>query len=132
MLDSKPRMSAADYSPVFTFVISFFIFHFFDWQDATYFVLAVLISLLTYTYEVYLLKEERDVNRQNLKKTGFHTGLLTIQFLVIFGIAFLHWYRIIPMAWRMGLLLFAVVIYMAILFRAVNTLFAIRLHSPKK
>jgi hypothetical protein len=125
-------MSAADYSAILTFVISFFIFHFFDWQEATYFVLSVLVSLLTYNYEVYLLKEERDLNKHSKKKTGFHSGLLTLMFLIILAIAFLHWYRAISMAWRMGLLLTTVVIYIAVLFRALNTLFYIRLQSPKK
>jgi len=132
MLDNKPRMTAADYSPIFTFVISFFIFHFFDWQDATYFVFSVLVSLLTYNYEVHLLKEERELNRHSKKKTSFHSGLLLVTFLIVVAVAFLHWYRVIPMAWRMGLLLTVVVIYVAILFRAVNTLFYIRLQSPKK
>lgn len=132
MLDNKHKMSAADYSPILTFVISFFIFHFFDWQDATYFVSSVLVSLLTYNYEVYLLKDERELNRSNKKKTGFHSGLLTLMFLLVFAVASLHWYRVISMGWRMGLLLAVVVIYMAILFRAVNMLFYIRLQSPKK
>ena len=132
MLETKPRMSAADYSPVFTFVISFFIFHFFDWQDATYFLLSVLVSLLTYNYEVYLLKEERELNRHSKKKTGFHSGLLFLMFLVVFAIAFLNWYRVFATAWRMGALLIVVIIYLAILFRAINTLHYIKLQSPKK
>ncbi len=132
MLDKKSKMSASDYSPILMFLVSFFVFHFFDWQDATYFVFSVLVSLLTYNYEVHLLKEERDLNRHSIKKTNLHLGLLTLMFLIVFGVAFLHWYRVISMAWRMGLLLTVVVIYIAVLFRAINTLFYIKLQSPKK
>ncbi|KAA3610344.1 MAG: hypothetical protein D8M58_06000 [Calditrichaeota bacterium] len=132
MQDNKSKMSAADYSPVLTFLLSFFIFHFFDWQDATYFVFSVLVSLLTYNYEVHLLKEERELNRHSKKKTGFHSGLLTIMFLVVFGVAFLDWYKVVSLAWRMGLLMGVVVVYLAILFRAMNTLFYIKMQSPKK
>ena len=98
----------------------------------TDFVFSVLVSLLTYNYEVHLLKEERDLNKQSKKKTSFHSGLLTLMFLIVFAIAFLHWYRVIPMVWRMGLLLTVVIAYVAVLFRAVNTLFYIRLQSSKK
>ncbi len=125
-------MKIADYAPILMFLLSFFIVHLFDWRDASYFVISVLVSLLTYNYEVYLLKQEFVLNKENKKKLKFHSGLLMLMFFILFAVAFLDWYRIIAVSWRMGLLYFVVVIYMAILFRVVNTLFYIRKKSSKK
>jgi hypothetical protein len=132
MTDNPSQMKIADYAPVLMFLLSFFVVHLFDWRDASYFVVSVLVSLLTYNYDVYLLKQEFTVTKENKKRMTFHSGLLMLMFFLLVAVAFLDWYRIIAVSWRMGLLYFAVVIYMAILFRVVNTLFYIRLKSSKK
>jgi hypothetical protein len=132
MTDNPSQMKIADYAPVLMFLLSFFVVHLFDWRDASYFVVSVLVSLLTYNYEVFLLKQEFVINKENKKRMTFHSGLLMLMFFLVFAVAFLDWYRIIAVSWRMGLLYFVVVIYMAILFRVVNTLFYIRVKSSKK
>lgn len=126
------KNSAADYTPIFGFVISYFVFHIFDWQDATYFVFATIVSLIIYMVELRFIKEERELNKKNLKSTSFITGLLSLVTIIIFIIGVLSWNRVIPFSWRMALLLFTEVIYVAILFRAINILIAAKLMSEKK
>ena len=82
--------------------------------------------------ELRFIKEERELNNKNLKSTSFYTGLLSLVTIIIFIIGILSWNRIIPFSWRMALLLFSEVIYIAILFRAVNILVFVKLMSEKK
>lgn len=125
-------MSAADYSPILAFIISFFVLHIFEWQDATYFTFAALVSLAAFMIEVYLLKEEKLVSKKNSRKFAFYYALLTVLFLAIVASAFLSWYRVISISARTALLLIAVVIYLAVLFRAINVFISIKASSENK
>ncbi len=131
-MNENKKTSVADYTPVLAFVISFFIFHLFDWQDATHFTLAVFVSLITYMIELHFLKDDKVVSKQNIKTTSFHAGLLTLMAMLVFATGFLHWYRLIPIAARTILLLLVVVIYLAVLFYALRTLTYIKAHSEEK
>jgi len=132
MLEKNQKLSAADYSPVLTFVISFFIFQLFDWQDATHFVLATFISLATFMIELHLLKEEKNLTRKSIRQTNFYSGLLTLFFLFVFASGFLHWFRLIPISWRTAILLFLVIAYLVVLFRAIRTLHFVKITSENK
>ncbi|MCB0282874.1 MAG: hypothetical protein KDF60_09870 [Calditrichaeota bacterium] len=125
-------MAAADYSPVLAFVISFFVLHIFEWQDATYFTVAAFISLAAFMIEVFLLKEEKIISKKNSRKFGFYYALLTVLFLTIVAAAFLSWYRVISISARTALLLITVVIYLAVLFRAINVFISIKASSENK
>ena len=131
-MSDKNKKSAADYTPVIGFVVSYFLFHIFDWQEATHFVFSVIVSLLIYIIELHYIKEEYQLNRKNLKSSNFFAGLLTFLNLIVLIIGIFSWYQIIPYAWRMALLLFSVVIYIAVLFRAINVLIMIKQVSEKK
>jgi MFS family permease len=132
MAENINKTSITDYTPILTFVISFFIFHMFDWQDATHFTLAVFVSLATYMVELHFLKDDKVVNKKNIKTTSFHTGILTFFALLVFAAGSLHWYRLIPITGRTILLLLAVVIYLAVLFYAIRTLIYIKAISEEK
>ena len=131
MID-KNKNSAVDYTPVIGFVISYFLFHLFDWQEATHFVFSTIVSLIIFMIELHFIKEDYELNRKNLKKSSFFAGLLSLVSILVFSTGVLSWYRIMPYAWRMALLLICVVIYIAILFRAINILIIIKLESEKK
>ena len=91
MKEESNKATVAEYSPILTFVISFFIFHLFDWQDATHFTLAVFVSLATYMVELHFLKEDHKVSKKDIKTTSFHAGLLSLMALLVFTSGFLHW-----------------------------------------
>ena len=128
----EKKNSAADYTPIFGFVISYFIFHLFDWQDATYFLFSTLVSLIVFMIELRFIKDDYEVNRKNLKSTGYYTGLLSLVTVFIFIVTILSWSRIISFSLRMALLLFLEVIYIAIIFRAINILISVKSESAKK
>ena len=132
MTENNKKVSVADYTPILTFVISFFIFHLFDWQDATHFTLAVFVSLVTYMIELHFVKDERVVSKKDIKTTSFHAGMLTLLAIVVFGTGVLHWYRLMPITGRMILLLLAVVIYLAVMFYALRILTYIKATSEQK
>ena len=120
-MDKQQNNKLMDMLPVLTFIISFFIFELFDWMAATKFILAVLISVVTFFIMVSDFKEEYK-NPEQLKKLNYFVGLLTFLFVLIFLNGFLHWNRMIPIYQRMGILLGLVLIYFIILFRAVRLL----------
>lgn len=126
------KKSAADYSPIITFVISYFFLQLFDLHEATNFVLASLVGLVAFMVDVYYLKEEKHLSKENIRLTAFYTGLLTLFFLVVFSTGILNWYKMVSTSWRMGLLLIAIVLYMAVTFRAINVLNEINSKSEKK
>ena len=117
--------------PVLTFIGSYFLFHLFDWMEATQFILAVLVSLLTYFMMVADFKAEYK-EKMDLSKLNFFTGLLTILFIMIFLHGFLHWYRMIAFNHRMILLFALLLIYITILFRAIRTLTLLKSMAQNK
>jgi hypothetical protein len=132
MSNQEKRMSAANYSPILAFIISFFLLHLFEWQDATYFTLAALVSLATYMIEVFLLKEEKVITKKSSRHFAYYYALLTFFFLGIVATAFLSWFRVISISARTALLLLAVVTYLAVLFRAINVFITIKTTSENK
>jgi hypothetical protein len=131
-MTDKNKNSAADYTPVIGFVVSYFIFHLFEWQEATHFVFSTMISLAIFMIELRLIKDEYELNRKSIKSSNFFTGLLSLVTAVVFIIGILSWLRSFSYTWRMALLLVSVVIYIAILFRAINFLISVKQISEKK
>ena len=132
MADQGKKTSAANYSPILTFVIAFFILRIFDWPDATYFTLASFISLATYMIEIYLLKQEKKISAKNNRQFGFYYAMLTIFFMLVVVAAFLSWYRMVSISARTALLLIAVVSYLVVLFRAINVFIEIKMSAEDK
>jgi quinol-cytochrome oxidoreductase complex cytochrome b subunit len=132
MTEMSNKKSAADYSPVITFVISYFFLQLFDNQEATNFVLASLFALIAFMVDIYYLKEDKYLSKENIRITNFYAGLLTIIFLIIFTAGILSWYRMVSISLRMGILIFSVVIYMAVIFRAIRIVIEINSKSEKK
>ncbi len=132
MLEKNSKISVADYSPIITFVLSYFLIHLLDFQEATNFVIAALFSLLAYMVEIHFLKEDYTVNNESLTKTNFYTGILTFAFVLIFVIGLLNWFRLVSASLRMGSMIIAMIVYMVIMFRAIHILVDVRLNSKKK
>jgi hypothetical protein len=107
--------------PVITFIVSYFIFQLFDWMDATQFLFAMLVSILTYTALVSDFKEE-DKDKRKHKRLSFYIGILTLVFFVMVGIAIIHWNRWIPSTYRMVLLFLDVLVFFIVMFRAIRVL----------
>lgn len=120
-----------DMLPVITFVISYFLLHLFDWMEATQFLIAILISNLTYFAMVSEFKEEVQ-NRRQLKKLNFFVGLLSLMFLLMVVNGFIHWNRLIHVNYRMALLFLLVLIFLIILFRAIRVLASFKAAAEKK
>ena len=132
MLEKNSKISAADYSPIITFVLGYFLIHLLDFQEATNFVIAALFSLVAYMVEIHFVKEEYSLSKEGLGKTSYYTGILTFSFLVIFVIGILNWFRLVSASLRMGAILVAMTIYMVIMFRAIHILIDVKLNSKKK
>ena len=60
--------------------------------------------------------------KKNLKDLNFYVGLLTGMFILFFLHAFLHWYRILSIFMRNGLMFLLLLIYFIIMFRAIRIL----------
>jgi len=121
-----------DYSPIIVFLLSYFATHFFDLTEATHFLIASILCFFVYVYETHLFKEEYVTSSTHSKKIGFHTGLLTILIILIFIAAWLNWNRSISNTARMALLLGNVVAYIAVVFRAMNTIIYFKQMAKKK
>ena len=107
--------------PVWTFIITYFVLHLFDWMEATQFVIAVFISLLTLFVMIADFKEENK-DKLQFTKLNLYVGVLTFLFIVIFLSGFLHWNRMIDISYRMAILFSLILIYFIILFRAIRVL----------
>lgn len=106
--------------PVLTFIGSYFLFHLFDWMEATQFILATMVSLGTYFVMVSDFKVKNKDTDADFKGLNFYVGLLTLLALIIFLHGFLHWYRMVSFTLRMSVLFGLLLAYMVVLFRALR------------
>ncbi len=116
----EQKKNMLDWLPIWTFVISYFLFHLFDWMEATQFLLASIVSTATYMLMIYDLKTEHKGKKWNYKPLNFFNGLLSMYTVVLFAQSFIHWHRMIGAFARAALLYSLIVIYIAILFRAIR------------
>lgn len=132
MLEKNNSLSASDYAPVIVFVLSYFLIHLLDFQEATNLVFAALFSLIAYMVEVHFVKDEYVILKESIAKTNFFTGLLTAIFILIVIIGILNWFRIVSTSIRMGSLIVAMILFLALMFKAIRTLIDVKLNSKKK
>jgi len=132
MLENNSKISTSDYSPVFVFVLVYFLIHLIDFHEATNFVVASLFTLVAYMVEIHFAKEEFIFSKESLSKTNFYTGILTFTFFLIVIIGILNWFRIVSTSIRMGSLIVAMVFYIAQIFKAIHVLVEVKLNSKKK
>ncbi len=118
--ENVPKKGVLDWLPILTFVASYFFFHLFHWMEATNFLLSAIIATATYALLIYDLKTEHKGKRWNYKPLDFFIGLLSAYVVLLFAQSFIHWHRMIGAFARTALLYGLIVIYFAILFRALR------------
>ena len=94
-----------DFLPVTLFIVLTFLLEVFGLNKATNLVISVMVSLFTF-------------------------GILSATFIVIVGVAILHWYQILHVNLRWLLFFIFLVVYFVILFRSVKTLNEIKSKLP--
>jgi len=113
------------YFPILIFIILIFILEVFHVQKATSLVVSVFISFFIYGVMAAKLKESYG-NLPEFKPLNLYLGLLTFLLLINIGVAILHWFQLIHVNLRWTLFFIALLVYLVILFRAVNTLHHIK------
>ncbi|GEM_PF-1831276 len=126
---SDQKEKIMDSLPILAFVVSYFFFHVFHWMEATQVIWAALVGLLTYLALATDFK--MDHKNLNFKRLNFYSGLLTALFIIMFLQGFVHWKRMLPLGWRMGILFLLVLIYFIFLLRAMRVLSYFRLMAEK-
>lgn len=116
----EEKKNILEYAPVLTFIASYFLFHLFDWMETTQFFWASIIGTLTYGLMVADLKMEYKEKKWDYKQLNFFIGLLTAFNVVLFFQSFLHWRRMISNVARMSILYVLLIIFIAVLFRAIR------------
>ncbi|MCD6374330.1 MAG: hypothetical protein J7L94_02320 [Caldisericaceae bacterium] len=116
----EEKKSILEYAPILAFIASYFLFHLFDWMETTQFFWASIIGTITYGLMVADLKMEYKGKKWNYKQLNFFIGLLTVFNIVLFFQSFLHWRRMISSIVRMSILYVLLIIFIAILFRAIR------------
>ncbi|HHE54456.1 MAG TPA: hypothetical protein ENL21_01650 [Caldithrix abyssi] len=116
----EEKKSILEYAPILAFIASYFLFHLFDWMETTQFFWASIIGTITYGLMVADLKMEYKGKKWNYKQLNFFIGLLTVFNIVLFFQSFLHWRRMISSIARMSILYVLLIIFIAILFRAIR------------
>ncbi len=117
-MDEKKNLF--DWMPVLAFIASYFLFHLFDWMETTQFLVAAFIATLTYGLMVADLKIEHKGKKWDYRPLNFFIGLLTFFVIGLFFQSFLHWRRMISNLSRMSILYVLLVIFIAVLFRAIR------------
>jgi hypothetical protein len=126
MTEKSEKVKA--YLPVSVFIVLIFLFEAVGLKKATGLVLAVFISLFILGVMAAGLREKMG-ELPELKSLQFYFGLLSFLFLIIIGIAILHWYQIWHINLRWILFFSILLIYFIILFRAVHIIFELRMRK---
>jgi hypothetical protein len=118
-MDKRQKEMLTQAAPIFGFVITMFITETFKWMPATKIAWASLVSLLIFFVMVADLRQ-RSKGVISIKKMDLFIALLTGMYILIFAAGFLDWYRLLPEFQRLGIILFVLLIYFIILFRAMR------------
>ena len=110
-----------DFSPVTLFILLTFMLEVFGLNKATNLVISVLVSLFTFGILSAMLREKYG-DLQQFKPLQKKIGLLSTIFILIIGVAILHWYQILHVNIRWILFFIFMLVYFIILFRSVKTL----------
>jgi len=120
-----------NFLPVTMFIVFTFLLEAFGLSKATNLVVSVFISLTIFGVSSAMLREKYG-DLPDLKTIQKKVGLLSIIYLLIFGIAFLHWYQILHVNIRWVLFFFVLLIFFFMLFRAVNKLHTLQTSLSKE
>ena len=120
-----------DYLPVTIFILLTFLLEVFGLKKATNLVISVLVSLFTFGILSAMLREKYGELPQ-FKSLQKWIGLLSTMFILIVGVAILHWYQILHVNIRWLLFFICLLVYFIILLRSVKTLHEIKLELSDK
>jgi len=110
-----------DFFPVTIFILLTFMLEVFGLNKATNLVISVLVSLFSFGILSAMLREKYGELPQ-FKPLPKKIGLLSATFVLIVGVAILHWYQILHVNIRWLLFFIIMLVYFIILFRSVKTL----------
>jgi hypothetical protein len=119
-MDKRQKQMLSQMAPIFGFIFVMFVTEAFRWMMATKVVWATFTSLLIYFIMVADLRA-RSKGVLSIKKIDPLTAMLTAMFLIVFASGFLDWYHILSQFQRMAIILFVLLIYFVLLFRAMRT-----------
>ena len=123
ILEKSERLK--DFSPVTIFILLTFVLEVFGLNKATNLVISVMVSLFTFGILSAMLREKYGELAQ-FKPLQIKIGLLSAIFVLIIGVAILHWYQILHVNIRWLLFFIIMLVYFIILFRSVKTLSEIK------
>ena len=118
ILEKSERLK--DFSPVTIFILLTFVLEVFGLNKATNLVISVMVSLFTFGILSAMLREKYGELAQ-FKPLQIKIGLLSAIFVLIIGVAILHWYQILHVNIRWLLFFIVMLVYFIILFRSVKT-----------
>jgi len=110
-----------DFFPVTIFILLTFMLEVFGLNKATNLVISVLVSLFSFGILSAMLREKYGELPQ-FKPLQKMIGVLSATFILIVGVAILHWYQILHVNIRWLLFFIIMLVYFIILFRSVKTL----------
>ena len=113
------------------FILLTFILEVFGLNKATNLVISVLVSLFTFGILSAMLREKYG-DLPQFKPLQKKIGLLSTTFVVIVGVAILHWYQILHTNIRWLLFFGFMLLYFIILFRSVKNLNEIKAELTDK
>ena len=117
----KSKFSLSEYSPIIFFIGSFFVVELlFEWLVSTRFLMASLVSLITFFVEVTILQNDHKPSKAQKKHLGFFSGLNSLLFILIFISVLIDWNRILPDVVRIILVVLCVFVYLVVLFRSMR------------
>jgi len=128
ILEKSERLK--DFSPVTIFILLTFVLEVFGLNKATNLVISVMVSLFTFGILSAMLREKYGELAQ-FKPLQIKIGLLSAIFVLIIGVAILHWYQILHVNIRWLLFFIIMLVYFIILFRSVKTLNEIKAKLPR-
>ncbi len=111
--------------PALAFVAGYFIFHLFDWMEATQVIGAVWVSLAAFLFLATDLKMEHK-GKANFKRVNFFSGLLTLMAVIILIQGIIHWNRLLPQMQRMLILVFLLMLFFVVLFRGIRVMLELK------
>jgi hypothetical protein len=118
-----------DFLPVTLFIALTFLLEAFGLNKATNLVISVLVSLFTFGIFSAMLREKHG-DLPQFKPLQRKIGYLSAIFVLIVGVAILHWYQILHVNIRWLLFFLFLIVYFVILFRSVKTLNDIKSRLP--
>ncbi len=117
--DRNQRVRA--YFPVLIFIALIFLLEVFNLSKATSLVISVFISLF-FLGLMSAQKRQKIGDKSGFKQFQFYFGVLSFLFVLILGIASLHWFQIGHINVRWILFFVILLVFFIFLFRAVHIL----------